>query len=71
VAVAMFQVENIRQRPVKMEGDEGYLLEQAIERVAYDPPWPAVSTSKTFWQLGQVTVIWFLPSLSPSLLILR
>jgi hypothetical protein len=71
MAIAMFQVEDFNQRPVKMEGDEGYLLEQAVERVAYDPPGPAVSTSNTFWQLGQVTVIWLLPSSSPTLLILR
>ena len=57
MAVAMLQVENVDQRPVKMKGDEGYLLEQAVERVAYDPPWPAVSTSKTCWHWGQVTVI--------------
>ena len=63
----MLQVENVDQRPVEMKGDEGYLLEQAIEGVAYDPPGPAVSTSKTCWHWGQVTVIW----LSPSLLILR
>jgi len=55
--VAMLQVENVDQRPVKMKGDEGYLLEQAVERVAYDPPGPAVSTSKTCWHWGQVTVI--------------
>jgi hypothetical protein len=57
MAVAMLQVENVDQRPVKMKGDEGYLLEQAVERVAYDPPGPAVSTSKTCWHCGQVTVI--------------
>jgi len=49
MAVAVFQVEDVDQRPVKMKGNEGYLLEQAIERVAYDPPGPAVSTSKTCW----------------------
>jgi hypothetical protein len=64
----MFQVENVLQRPVKMEGDEGYLLVQAVERVAYDPPEPAVSTSKTCWHSGQVTVIELLPA---SLLIWR
>jgi len=53
----MLQVENVDQRPVKMKSDEGYLLEQAIEGVAYDPPGTAVSTSKTCWHWGQVTVI--------------
>jgi hypothetical protein len=27
MAIAMLQVENVGQRPVKMKGDEGYLLE--------------------------------------------
>jgi len=57
MAVAMLQVKNVGKRPVKMKSDEGYLLEQAVERVAYDPPGPVVSTSKTCWHWGHVTVI--------------
>ena len=64
--VAMFQLQDVFQRPVEMKSDKGYLLEQAVKRVAYDPPGLLVSTSNTFWQAGQVTV-WV--GLVPSLLI--
>ena len=41
----MLQVENRLGRPMKMEGDEGYLLVQRLEGVAYNPPVPFISTS--------------------------
>ena len=40
----MRQAEDGIQIPMKMIGDKGYLLEQAVERVAYDPPAGEVST---------------------------
>jgi hypothetical protein len=43
-AVGMFQVENCFGRPVKVIGDEGYLLVQRLEGVAYNPPTPFNST---------------------------
>ena len=68
--VFVFQVQDIRQRPVKMIGDKGYLLEQAFEGVAYDPPGapPAASTWNWVLQFGQVTGMGFFP---PPLLIWR
>jgi hypothetical protein len=42
----VFQCQDIRQGPVKVVGQVGYLLVQAFERVAYDsPPRLAKSTS--------------------------
>jgi hypothetical protein len=32
--LGMFEIENLRQRPVKVKGDEGYLLIQRREGVA-------------------------------------
>ena len=34
----MFEIENLIQRPMEVIRDIGYLLVQAFERVAYDPP---------------------------------
>ena len=37
----MLQVENLVLGPVKVIGDEGYLLIELVEGVAYDSPvWP-------------------------------
>jgi hypothetical protein len=42
--VGVLQVEDRLGRPVKVIGDEGYLLVQRLEGVAYDPPVPFIST---------------------------
>lgn len=40
-AIAMLQVQDVVRRPVKVIGDEGYLLVDLGEGVAYDSPdWP-------------------------------
>ena len=66
-ALAVFQVQDIVRRPVKMVGDVGYLLVQAIEGVAYDsPPKLARLISNVWLQWGQsiermvwpVSLIW-------------
>src|SRR5688500_4697205 len=57
-AIAVLQVEDVPQGPVKVIGDEGYLLVELIERVAYDPPASPeapTSTSNFVSQLGHVT----------------
>jgi len=41
----MFHIQNFFLRPVKVESDVGYLLVQAFEGVAYDPPGLASSIS--------------------------
>jgi hypothetical protein len=57
----VFQIEDILKRPVKMICHKGYLLEQAVERVAYDPPGEPPATALSTWnaclQFGQVTAI--------------
>ena len=42
--------------PTQMRCDEGYLLVQAFEGVAYDPPGSGISSSNSCPQLGQMTV---------------
>src|SRR5436190_24201800 len=54
--VGMFQLHHLAQGPMKVIGNEGYLLLELIEGVAYDPPTPARSSSKTCAHCGQVTV---------------
>jgi hypothetical protein len=66
--VAVLQIEDLLKGPMEVISDIGYLFEQAVDGVAYDPPGPEFSTSKTCSQAGQVTVSVLL---SPSLLILR
>ena len=61
LAIAVLQVQDVRERPMKVIGDEGYLLEKGIEGVAYDSPGPVASTWNVWLQLGQVTVICGLP----------
>ena len=60
--VAVRQVQNGFERPVEVVGDEGYLLVQAVEGVAYDPPAGVVSSSNVLLQCGQVTVCALVPS---------
>lgn len=48
LAVAVFQIQNIDGRPVKVIGHKGYLLEQAVERVAYASPGGLASTVKVW-----------------------
>ena len=43
-------------RPVKMIGDEGYLLKELLQGVAYDSPGISSSNSKLWSQCGQATV---------------
>jgi hypothetical protein len=61
LTVAVFQIEDVLQRPVEVIGQVGYLLVQAVKGVAYDPPISARSTSCLVWQAGQVTVMMLLP----------
>ena len=57
----MLQIQYILKRPMKMIRNKGYLLEQAVERVAYDPPGAPPATALSTWnevlQFGQVTAI--------------
>jgi len=51
----MIQIKNGFRLPVEVVGDVGYLLVELFQRVAYDsPPRVDKSTSKGFWQWGQV-----------------
>ncbi len=52
----MLQIENVGHGPMKVIGDKCYLLEQAIEGVAYDSPGAGASTWKVCSQFGHVTV---------------
>jgi hypothetical protein len=61
--VAVLQVQDLVQRPVEVVCQEGYLLEEIIEGVAYDSPRPAGSISNVSWQCGQVALTLVAPSL--------
>lgn len=43
--------------PAQPDGDKRYLLVQAVEGVAYDPPSGGTSSSNSWWQFGQTTRI--------------
>ncbi len=43
--LAVFQFEDVVERPMKVISQIGYLLTQAFEGVAYDPPSSVKSTS--------------------------
>ena len=62
LAFGVFELQQLIQRPVEVIGQVGYLLVQAIEGVAYNPPSSARSTSCFVWHAGQVTVMVVLPS---------
>jgi len=62
LAFGVFELQQLIQRPVEVIGQVGYLLVQAIEGVAYNPPNSARSTSCFVWHAGQVTVKVVLPS---------
>lgn len=51
------QRQNFIVTPAQPYCDEGYLLVQAFEGVAYDSPSRGTSTSKVWLQLGQVTAM--------------
>ncbi len=53
--VGVLEGQDLVQRPVEVVGDVGYLLEQPVEGVAYDPPRRTTSTSNSCWQPGQAT----------------
>ena len=53
----VFQIQNRFRCPVKVIGDERYLLIQRLEGVAYNPPTPASSTSNSAAHLGQTVSI--------------
>ena len=36
--IVVLQLQNLRERPMEVVGDEGYLLLELLEGVAYDPP---------------------------------
>lgn len=67
LALTMLHIHNVQARPVKMVGNIGYLLMQAVEGVAYDPPKSAKSSSMSALQSGHLTVI----TLEPCSLIWR
>lgn len=50
----MFEIQDRLGRPVKVIRDEGYLLIQRREGVAYDPPSKAISTSNRCAHSGQI-----------------
>jgi hypothetical protein len=63
LAFSVFQSQELRQWPMELIGDVGYLLVQTVEGVAYDsPPRSAKSTSKFAWHSGQVTGMVVCPS---------
>lgn len=53
----VFRVHQLFFRPVKMVGNEGYLLVQPGKGVAYDPPAASGSISNACWHCGHVTPI--------------
>ena len=62
LTLPVLQVQNAVQRPVEVIGDIGYLLVQAVEGVAYNPPASfARSTSNSPPQWGQSTARLVLP----------
>ena len=61
-AIRVLQAQDVLEGPVEMVGDIGYLLVEALQGVAYDPPVPAISTSNAWPHSGQVTGIMVLPS---------
>ena len=62
LALIVFQLQDCVERPVEVIGQIGYLLLQAAEGVAYNPPSSARSTSCFVWHAGQVTAMVVLPS---------
>ena len=62
LALVVLQFQDRVERPVEVIGQIGYLLLQAAEGVAYNPPSSARSTSCFVWHAGQVTVMVVLPS---------
>ena len=55
--VGVLQRQYVFQWPVEVVRDVGYLLVEAVQGVAYDPPWPsAVSTWNLVPHSGQDTV---------------
>ena len=48
----MLEVEDVRERPVEVISDEGYLLVQRPEGVAGYPPTPLSSTVNSWSQRG-------------------
>jgi hypothetical protein len=62
LALVVLQLHDRVERPVEVIGQIGYLLLQAAEGVAYNPPSSARSTSCLVWHAGQVTVMVVLPS---------
>ena len=62
-ALRVLEAQDLVVRPVKVIGDVGYLLVQAVERVAYDtPPKLARSTSNFAWHSGHVIGMVLCPS---------
>ena len=60
--LAVLEAEDILAWPVEVIGDIGYLLVQAIEGVAYDPPRLARSNWYSALHSGQVSVRLLVPS---------
>ena len=55
-AVAVLHAHDLGMVPVKVVGDEGYLLVQLAEGVAYNPPIEGRSISNAWRHCGQVAV---------------
>src|SRR5262249_18998712 len=59
--VAVLEAQDLGEGPVEVVGDEGYLLEQSVEGVAYRSPGREASTANSWLHSGQVTVICSVP----------
>ena len=51
-AIGVLHVQDLIRRPMKVKGDEGYLLVQRIEGVAHYPPRLATSARNSCWHWG-------------------
>jgi hypothetical protein len=54
-SLRVLQSEDVGAGPVEVKGQVRYLLVQPVRGVAGYPPRPAVSTSKSWEQAGQLT----------------
>ena len=57
-ALAMFQVHDLLVRPIEMDGNQGYLLADCFQGVAYDSPNVLVSTSNACLHCGHSVFTW-------------
>ena len=62
LTLAVLQVHDLVIGPVEVVSNVGYLLEQAVRRVAYSSPDPLTSTSNSASHSGQVIPMCAVPS---------